>query len=161
MKVNLSAGRRFCCGMLLHNDYAVQSLIAKGADVKATDAAGSTTLMWAATSETADTKLVDKLLQLGVDPNASNKSGETALAWALRRGHTPVVEFLRAQWTSDTAIIRQSVGSRAIALLQKCGPEFVKVSGAVRVIISHCRRWHSQWHANTGSPWTLKLLSSK
>ena len=77
---------------------------------------------------TADTKLVDKLLQLGVDPNASNKSGETALAWALRRGHTPVVESLRAHGASDTAIIRQSV-EKSIALLQKSGPEFVKVSG--------------------------------
>jgi hypothetical protein len=115
-------------GLLLHNDHAVQSLIAKGADVKATDAAGSTTLMWAATSETGDTKLVDKLLQLGVDPNASNKSGETALGWALRRGHTPVVECLRAHGASDTAIIRESV-EKSIALLQKSGAEFIKVSG--------------------------------
>ncbi|MBC8164886.1 MAG: ankyrin repeat domain-containing protein [Bryobacteraceae bacterium] len=105
-----------------------QVLIANGADVKATDGTGATTLMWAASSETADVDLVNRLINLGVDVNAANKSGDTALIWALRRGYTPVVETLKAHGASDAALIRQSV-EKSIALLQKSSVEFIKVSG--------------------------------
>jgi hypothetical protein len=110
------------------NREIVQAMIEKGADVKATDASGSTTLMWAANDETGGTQLIAELLKLGVDPNAKNKNGDTALSWALRRGYTPAVEVLKKNGASDTELIRQSV-EKAVALLQKSGPEFVKVSG--------------------------------
>lgn len=110
------------------NHEAVRALIAKGADVKATDRVGATTLMWAAYNETGDTTLVKELLALGVDPNAKNKQGETALTWAMRRGYTPVVEVLKKHGASDAGAIRQSA-EKAIALLQKSGPQFVRVSG--------------------------------
>jgi hypothetical protein len=114
---------------LMHqNPDAVEALIAKGADIKATDGAGSTTLMWAAYNETPDARLAAMLLELGVDPNAKNKKGETALTWALRRGNTPVAETLRRGGANNTAAIKESA-EKAIALLQKSGPEFFKVSG--------------------------------
>jgi len=113
---------------LMRNDTAIaQAMIAKGADVKALDGAGSSTLMWAATSEVDDVSMVEELLRRGVDPNLANKSGDTALTWALRRGYTPIVESLKAHGASDKAVVKQSV-DKAITLLQKSGPEFSKVS---------------------------------
>ena len=105
-----------------------KTLIDGGADVKAVDAAGSTALMWAAGSDTPDMALISDLIRRGVDVNGANKAGETALAWALRRGYTPVVELLKKHGASDRAMVTDSV-ERAVALLQKSGPEFVKVSG--------------------------------
>jgi N-acyl-D-amino-acid deacylase len=111
-----------------HNREMVEAMIAKGADIKATDGQGSTTLMWAVHDDTTDPAIVSKLLELGVDPAAKNKSGETALLWALRRGYTPVVEILKKAGVADSGIVQQSV-EKAVALLQKSSPQFVKVSG--------------------------------
>jgi hypothetical protein len=116
---------------IMHRNSAmVDALIGKGADVNATDDAGSTPLMWAAYDENGDPGLVRKLVALGADPGARNKHGETALLWAIRRGHTPVVEALEQAGASDREIVRHSV-EKAIALLQKSGPQFMKVSGCV------------------------------
>jgi hypothetical protein len=114
--------------LMQKNATAARALMEKGADVKITDPAGSTSLMWAVTTETGDAELVEELLQRGVDPNAANKAGETALQWALRRGYTPAVGSLKRHGASDAALIKSSV-EKAVALLQKSGPEFVKVSG--------------------------------
>lgn len=111
-----------------YNIEAVDALIAAGADVKATDGIGTTSLMFAAYNEAGDDTLVKRLLDLKVDPNAKNNKGETALQWAMRRGSTAAVEALRQAGASDTEMLRQSV-EKAVALLQKSGPEFVKVSG--------------------------------
>lgn len=112
------------------NQSAVKAMLARGADAKVTDRHGSTTLMWAVGSESPDIAIVDELLKHGVDPNARNNMGESALTWAVRRGDMSFVERLRAAGASDASTIRQSVES-AIALLQKSGPQFVKVSGCV------------------------------
>jgi hypothetical protein len=114
--------------LMQHNSDIAQALIEKGADINAADGFGSTALMWAATDETADTTVVKALLARGVDPNTANKEGDTALSWALRRGYTPVAETLKKHGASDRKLVRGSV-ERAVALLQKSGPEFVKVSG--------------------------------
>jgi N-acyl-D-amino-acid deacylase len=106
----------------------VEALIAAGADVNAIDRNGDTTLMFAAYNEAGDDRLVKRFLELKVDPNAKNKAGETALQWAMRRGDTPAVKALRNAGVRDTEMIRQAV-EKAIGLLQKSGPEFVKVSG--------------------------------
>jgi hypothetical protein len=124
----IGGGTPIFLALMLHNRATVEAMIAKGADVKATDGSGATTLMWAAYDDAADPLLVRKLIELGVDPNAKSKNGDTALRWALRRGYTPVVEALKKAGASDTEMVKQSV-EKAIALLQKSGPEFVKVSG--------------------------------
>jgi len=103
-------------------------MMAKGADIMATDGFGNTSLMWAAYGETADPALVRELLTKGMDPNAKNKAGETALQWALRRGSTPVVEVLRKGGASDRELVKQSI-EKAVTLLAKSGPQFVRVSG--------------------------------
>lgn len=114
---------------LMHNNEATfDAMVSKGADVKAVDGVGSTTLMWAAYNEVADTTIVEKLLKAGIDPNAKNKKGETALTFAMRRGYTPVVELLKKSGASAGEAVKQSV-EKAVTLLQKSSPEFVKVSG--------------------------------
>src|SRR5262245_42269328 len=107
-----------------------EAMIAKGADINVTDDAGSTPLMWAAYNETGDPALVNRLIALGADPNVAAKNGDPALLWALRRGHTPVVEALKKAGASDSAIVKQSV-EKAMGLLLKSGPQFVRVSGCV------------------------------
>ena len=114
--------------IMRHNAAMAQAMIAKGADVKLTDGSGATTLMWAAYDEQADPALVRELLAKGVDPNAKNKAGETALTWAMRRGNTPVVEALKEAGASDREMVKTAV-EKALALLDKSGPQFVRVSG--------------------------------
>jgi hypothetical protein len=111
-----------------YNVEAAELLISAGADVNVTDEKGSTTLMLAAYNEAGDDRLVKRLIELGVDVNAKNRKGETALQWALRRGSTPAAAALRKAGARDSDMIRQSV-ENAVALLQKSGPEFIKVSG--------------------------------
>src|SRR5690349_11707316 len=52
--------------LMRHDTGIARVMIEKGADVKALDAAGSSTLMWAATSEIPDIAMVEELLRLGV-----------------------------------------------------------------------------------------------
>jgi hypothetical protein len=113
-----------------HNLEIFRKMVQKGGNVKATDPAGSTLLMWAAIDESGRTEFIAELLKLGVDVNAKNKDGDTALSWALRRGDTPIVAMLRDAGAVETDRIRVSV-EKALALLQKSGPEFSKTSGCV------------------------------
>jgi hypothetical protein len=114
---------------LMHkNRPMAEAMIAKGADINVLDDSGSTPLMWAANDETGDPALVKGLLALGADPNIKNKVGETALTWAIRRGHTPIVEILKKAGATHSEMVKQA-SEKAIALLLKSGPQFVKVSG--------------------------------
>lgn len=103
-------------------------MTAKGADLNFRDRSGSTALMWAAFNETGDAAVVKELLRLGADPLVANKAGETALVWALRRGVTPAVAALQKAGASETAAMKASV-EKAIALLQRSGSQFIRVSG--------------------------------
>ena len=107
-----------------------RAMVEKGADVHARDKSGSTALMWAAFNETGDTAMVEELLRMGLDPSAANLAGETALTWASRRGHTAMEMVLRRAGASDAASVKDAA-QRAIALLQKSGPQFVRASGCV------------------------------
>jgi hypothetical protein len=113
-----------------HNLEMFRKMVQKGGDIKATDAAGSTLLMWAAIDESGRTDFIAELLKLGADVNAKNKDGDTALSWALRRGDTAIVAMLREAGAVETDRVRASV-EKALALLQKSGPEFSKNSGCV------------------------------
>jgi Ankyrin repeats (3 copies)/Squalene-hopene cyclase N-terminal domain len=113
---------------IMQGDFeSARALLAKGADPKVPDGAGSTTLMWAAANEAGEPAFVKELIALGVDVNAKNKLGENALGWAMRRGQTPVTAMLKQHGASTSPMIRASV-EKAVALLQKSGPEFSKVS---------------------------------
>ena len=105
-------------------------MAASGADLQLRDRSGSTLLMWASFDEAGRTGMLEELLRLGMDVNAKNTQGETALTWALRRGDTPIVRMLRKAGASNLEDVKSAVQS-AIAVLEKSGPSFVKVSGCV------------------------------
>jgi hypothetical protein len=105
-------------------------LLDKGADLHAVDGNGNTAPMWALGTDYPNPALLDDLLARGADPNVKNKLGETAMQWAMRRGNMQAVERLRKAGVNDAAAVKQSV-EKAVALMQKSGPQFVKVSGCV------------------------------
>lgn len=117
---------------LMDTDPAIaRALLSRGADVKAIDGNGSTPLMWAAANDIPNREIIESIVKKGgADPNAVNKQNESALTWALRRGDLETVAQLKALGASDAAAVRSSV-ERAVASLQKSGPQFVKVSGCV------------------------------
>jgi N-acyl-D-amino-acid deacylase len=108
--------------------HLLRLMIARGADLNARDASGSTLLMWAAANEAGEATLVEELLKLGADAHVTNKVGETALDWALRRGDTPAAAALRHAGASDQAKIRASV-QRSLTLLQRSGAQFIRQNG--------------------------------
>ena len=110
------------------NREAAVAMLEAGADPKSVDRYGSTALMFAAGGERPDAALVDELVRRGVDPNTVNRLGETALTWAARRGDHDMVARLKDAGASDATAIKSSV-ERAVASLQKSGPQFIKVSG--------------------------------
>ncbi len=112
------------------NEQIVRAMLERGADVNAKDGHGSTTLMWAVGNESPKAAIVSELIRRGVDVNATNKLGESAFTWAVRRGDTRMVEQLKAAGASDSGTIQKSV-ENAVSMLQKSGPQFVKVSGCV------------------------------
>jgi len=106
----------------------VRLMVAKGADLSLRDRSGSTALMWAAFNEYGDATLVEELLGMGADPHATNNTGDTALSWALRRGETAAVAALRKAGASNAPAMHASI-EKSIALLQKSGEQFSRVSG--------------------------------
>jgi len=71
---------------------AVRSQLVAHADVKATDADGSTALHWAA--QRSDAQLVDMLLAAGADAKAATRYHVTPLYFACLNGNTAIVERL-------------------------------------------------------------------
>lgn len=110
------------------NNEMAMSLLAHGAEPAAADANGNTPLMWAIGADVPNPEMVEELLKRGVDPNTKNKMGESAITWAVRRGNLEAVARLKAAGATDSAAIRLAA-ENAISILQKSGPQFVKVSG--------------------------------
>ena len=71
------------------------TLLAHGADVRASDAGGHTPLHHAAFRD--DVALVNAILARGADPTAKNGDGKTALAIAEERGNAAVARRLRGE----------------------------------------------------------------
>lgn len=106
----------------------MRALLANGANVNAPNPAGFTPLMWAAASEVTSPEFVEELIQHGANVNAVNQAGETALTWARRRGHTPIVTALLKAGAQEPPRAKEAV-EKALALLQKSGDQFARVSG--------------------------------
>src|ERR1700730_13537183 len=71
---------------------AVDMIAKKSADVNATEADGSTALLWAANLNDAD--LVSRLLKAGANPNVHNQLGPTPLAEAAFNSNTEMIQAL-------------------------------------------------------------------
>ncbi|MBZ5601354.1 MAG: ankyrin repeat domain-containing protein [Acidobacteriia bacterium] len=119
-------------------------LIDAGVEVDAKDVTGATALMWAAYSDYGDPATTEVLLAAGAKIDTANQAGETAMTWARRRGNTAIVRTLLAHGAKDEPAPAEIVhtaasnpgtaaegSAKAVALLQKSGPEFFKVSGCI------------------------------
>ena len=71
---------------------AVQSLLKRGVDLKATAADGSTALHWAA--ETDSVAVAAMLIQAGAEVKATNRYGVTPLSLACTNGNAQLIELL-------------------------------------------------------------------
>src|SRR3990167_5535198 len=87
---------------------AVESAIAAGADINATDNAGSTVLTFASRSGLTD--IVQLLLDRGMDINQTNSGGFTPIMAAAQQGHTDTVRLFldRGADVNAVAIIGRS-----------------------------------------------------
>lgn len=116
--------------LMMQNREMVQALIDAKADINVRDANGATTLMWAVYNDDANPQLLKDLLKAGVDPNVRDSKGDTALAWAMRRNNLPAIQILEQAGATRGTQIRDAV-EKALGLLQKSSPQFVRVSGCI------------------------------
>jgi len=127
--------------------------IERGADLHRKSSYGERVppMVWSAYNDSGDASAARWLLARGLNPNETTDSGHTALDWALKRGETPLVEFLRSQGATSTVPVRakappnnvvpseptarrlaiHSAVEKAIATLQKSSTRFLE-NGFVR-----------------------------
>jgi hypothetical protein len=123
--------------------HAVKMLLEHGADANATNPAGRTILMLAASSDALPVETVTALLDRGAAINTKGPDGETALDLARLRGRTPVVELLVKASVTEASTTGKPAGKpkpadspraaveRSIPLLQKTDVTFLRKSGCV------------------------------
>jgi uncharacterized protein len=75
-----------------HDKQAVQTLLAKKADVNATQPDGATALHWAAYAE--DVEMTARLIRAGANVNVRNNYGVSPLAVAAKHGNTAIIDLL-------------------------------------------------------------------
>jgi len=80
--------------VLNHELELAKMLIARGANVNATDKLGMTPLLWAASSDFGDTAMAELLLKSGARADAKNRDGRTALELARAYKHNYLVPVL-------------------------------------------------------------------
>ncbi|MBL9128599.1 MAG: ankyrin repeat domain-containing protein [Verrucomicrobiales bacterium] len=127
--------------------------IERGADLHRKSSYGERVppMVWSAYNDSGDASAARWLLARGLNPNESTDSGHTALDWALKRGETPLVDFLRSQGATSGIPVRakpvpnnavpseptarrlaiRGAVERAIATLQKSSTRFLE-NGFVR-----------------------------
>jgi ankyrin repeat protein len=121
---------------------AIAALIERGADVKATNPAGRTLLMLAASSDVVSTETIRTLIDRGADVNARSPRGETALTLARMHGATPIVDLLvkagakgdaapMSKLTPSPAASSRAAIERTLPLLQKSDATFSQKAGCV------------------------------
>jgi ankyrin repeat protein len=81
--------------VLNHEVELARMLIARGANVNATDKLGMTPLLWAASSDFGDASMVELLLKSGARADAKNRDGRTALELARAYKHDYLLPALQ------------------------------------------------------------------
>jgi ankyrin repeat protein len=81
--------------VLNHEVELAKMLIARGANVNATDKLGMTPLLWAASSDFGDASMVELLLESGARADAKNRDGRTALELARAYKHDYLLSALQ------------------------------------------------------------------
>ena len=140
----------------------VKVLLEKGAHADGQDYRGYSLLMWAAYSEAMPAGIVKTLLDKGADTEVSGE-GETPRTLAGKRGDNEVASLLgvseEQRKSGGVAVdVPQSCGEqsipdavkKAIALLEKQSPQFVRKGGATRVTTSTCLPRRLRWLASEG-----------
>ena len=127
--------------------------IERGADLHRKSSYGERVppMVWSAYTDSGDASAARWLLARGLNANEPTDSGHTALDWALKRGETPLVQFLRSQGATSAVPVRaksvpnhvvpseptsrrlaiRGAVERAIATLQKSSTRFLD-NGFVR-----------------------------
>lgn len=121
----------------------VKTLLAAGADPKATDIRGMTPLMYSVASEHQNPEVVRLLLGAGADPAVKSLAGETAKDWAGKFGRVDTLRLF-AEHESGLAAAPRAVANtaaggtdarkaveRSIALLQTSSASFFRNGGCV------------------------------
>ena len=121
----------------------VKTLLAAGADPKATDIRGMTPLMYSVASEHQNAEVVRLLLAAGADPSVKSLDGETAKDWAAKFGRSATLRLFARQETGPAETLRavanpeaggadvRTAAERSIALLQKSSASFFRNGGCV------------------------------
>jgi len=71
-------------------------------------------MVWAAYDETGDPAFARALLDRGLEVNEASSAGSTALSWALKRGETPLVEFLRSRGATEIPTKRKLIPNNSV-----------------------------------------------
>jgi ankyrin repeat protein len=104
------AGHALNFALYSHHGDVARLLIERGADLHFASPIGDRAppIVWSAYNETGDDSVARFLLTKGVDVNEPAESGETALRWAMKRGDTPLVDFLRQRGGNEgTSRVKQ------------------------------------------------------
>jgi ankyrin repeat protein len=125
---------------------AVASLLKPGADTNATQADGSTALLWAAHYDNLAT--VSALLDKGANANAKNRYGITPLAEAAQNGNAAIVERLLAAGADVNAALPE--GDTPLMIASRTGSVPV-----VKMLLSKGAAVDARdaWHGETALMW--------
>lgn len=125
---------------------AALELVARNADVDATEADGTTALHWAVRS--ADAALITALLDAGADPNVGNRYGMTPLHLAAENGDATALQELLTAGADPNAVLPE--GETVLLTAARTGaPE------AVRVLLQAGARVDAKekWYGETALMW--------
>ncbi|MCU1338251.1 MAG: ankyrin repeat protein [Bryobacterales bacterium] len=141
---------------------AVRTLLSQKADVDATQADGSTALLWAAHVDDAET--VDLLLGAGANPKAGNRYGITPLSEACVNGNAAIIEKLLKAGADPNA--PHTEGETPLMTAARTGnPEAVKVLLDHGAKVNTAEAWRGQtalmWAAAENHPDVIKLLVAR
>jgi ankyrin repeat protein len=131
------------------NKAGIRALLAKKADVNATQVDGTTALHWVVQND--DLESADLLLKAGAKVMAANKAGALPLMLAAVNGNAPMIERLADAGADVNATLTRS-GDTALMIASRVG----KVD-AVRVLLDHGAQVNAKenWGGTTALMWAV------